>query len=306
MSENGHARARSELTIPAADGLPLAATFRDGPATRAAVLVAHGFGEHRGRYDELAESLADCSVLTYDQRGHGGSPGPRGVLRNYGELVDDHRHVLGWLRSRRPDLPIFLLGHSNGGLITLLTALAEGPGHLAGLVISNPLLRLRLPVPRLRRALGAVLRLFPRVTLSTPLIPEQLTRDPERQRSHREDPLAHTRINAPFYFGMVDGGAEALQRLPEIRTPAFMILGGADPIVDADTSRGAFPRIGAEDKALLFEPEMVHEPFHDLGRDRIIAAVDRWIGDHSPHSPRGELDSPLSTRQNATDGQADG
>ena len=126
------------------------------------MIVAHGFGEHGGTYRHVADALSrhlDVDVVVVDLRGHGTSPGRRGIVRRYEELTDDLTSVVQWAGRRRPDLPRFLLGHSNGGQVVLRFALEE-PAPIDGLIISNPALRIALPIPRHKLRLGKWLRKY--------------------------------------------------------------------------------------------------------------------------------------------------
>ncbi len=244
------------------------------------MIVAHGFGEHGGTYRHVAEALStalDIDVIVVDFRGHGTSPGRRGVVRRYEELIDDLTSVLEWAVQRQPDLPRFLLGHSNGGQVALRVAL-QPRLPLDGLIISNPALRLALPIPPHKVRLGKLLLKYaPWVTLKGKLRAELLTRDPAFQQEHRNDRLRHNRMSAPLFFGMLEGGEMLIARAAEIRTPTLMIVGGQDPVVDPAAARELFDRLGTEDKTLLLYPKMLHEPLNDLGREQVLEDVVRWI-----------------------------
>ncbi len=117
-----------EIQVRAADGLMLRGRWWHRAEPRGAMLIAHGFGEHGGTYRRVAEALGaslDLDVVAVDLRGHGTSPGRRGIVRRYDELVDDLTSAMEWLVQREPGLPRFLLGHSNGGQVALRFALED-------------------------------------------------------------------------------------------------------------------------------------------------------------------------------------
>src|SRR5262249_37570770 len=156
------------------------------------------------------------------------SPGRRGVVRRYDDLTADFLGALTWAGRARPGLPRFVLGHSNGGQVVLRTALdpAAGP-DFAGLILSNPLLRLAFQVPRHKLTLGRLLQRFaPGVPLPSLIEPEKLSRDPVMRQLYTNDPLRHGRMSAPLFFGMVEGGERLLERAGQITLPVLMILGG--------------------------------------------------------------------------------
>jgi alpha-beta hydrolase superfamily lysophospholipase len=244
------------------------------------VVVSHGFGEHGGCYRHVAEFLGpavEAEVVAPDLRGHGRSPGRRGVVGHYDELTADLRAALSWVADVRPGLPRFVLGHSNGGQVALRVALEDGPA-LSGLILSNPTLRLAMQVPRHKLMIGQILRrVAPCVTLRAAITAERMTRDPEMQRAHRADPLRMDRISAPLFFGMVEGGPRVAARADEIRTPLLFLIGASDPVVDVGETIRLFERAGSPDKALMTYPDMLHEPLNELGRDQVLADLAAWL-----------------------------
>jgi alpha-beta hydrolase superfamily lysophospholipase len=269
-----------DIEVKAADGLMLRGRWWRRAEPRGIVVVTHGFGEHGGTYANTAEwlgSALDLDVVAVDLRGHGRSPGRRGVVRRYEDLTDDISCAVSWVARNRPDIPRFLLGHSNGGQVALRVALG-GRVSVDGLIVSNPALRIVQPIPAHKLRLGKfLLRYAPWVTLRTELRVERLTRDPEMQRSMQRDRLRHKRMSPPLFFGMVDGGRMLLDRAGEIRSPIVLLVGGQDPIVDPAASRELYDRLGSEDKTLLLYPRMVHEPLNDVGREQVLDDVARWI-----------------------------
>lgn len=271
-----------DVVIPTGDGYRLHARQWSFPDPRGVVVVAHGFGEHGGYYDEVARSVGPrvgVDFLVPDLRGHGRSPGRRGVVGKYDELSGDLIAAFDWAGRQWPGRPRYLLGHSNGGQVALRAALdpAAAPA-IAGLVVSNPSLRLSVVVPRYKLRLARLLlRVAPGVTLRAPLDVSQLTRDPAMQRLRLDDPLGHSRMSAPLFFGMVEGGRMIAARAGEIRTPVLMILGGSDPIIDPAASRATFDRFGSPDKTLLVYPAMLHEPFNEIGREQVMDDLTAWL-----------------------------
>jgi alpha-beta hydrolase superfamily lysophospholipase len=244
------------------------------------MIVSHGFGEHGGAYQPLAEALGwrlELDVVAVDFRGHGRSPGRRGVIRRYEDLIDDLLAVVDWSLDRLPDLPRFVLGHSNGGQVALRIAL-RGRDAIDGLVVSNPALRVVMPIPRSKLMVARLLaRHAPWITLRGTIRSELLTRDAALQEEHRTDPLRHDRMSPPYFFGLVAGGEMLMAKASEIRTPILMLLGGQDPVIDPATSREFFDRVGTDDKTLHIYPKMLHEPLNELGREQVVDDVVHWL-----------------------------
>lgn len=271
-----------EFPIPSqTDGLPLHARLWTGDDARGTLVIAHGLGEYGGCYDHVAAVLtaqpALVDVLAFDFRGHGASPGRRGFVKHYDDLLGDLQAVLDWTRAHRPGAPLFLLGHSNGGQVAVRVALDQ-QDSLAGLVLSNPSFRLRVAVPRLKLWLGKLLRILaPGLTLHSVLPHEMLSRDPENHLRRDSDTLRHSRISAPLFFGMVEGGEATALRASELALPLMLILGGSDPVVDHRVALDFYERSPSLDKTLRLDPDAVHEPLNDLGHPELIDALADWL-----------------------------
>jgi alpha-beta hydrolase superfamily lysophospholipase len=269
-----------DLTVTVPGKRRLKARWWRRPVPRGVLIIAHGFGEHGGAYAHAAEAIADAldvDVVAHDFHGHGRSPGRRGVVRRYEDLVDDLDAVVSWARRRFAGLPLFLLGHSNGGQVVLRYAIDHGD-VVAGVIVSNPSLRIAMPISAAKLWLGRMLMRFaPWITLRAYTPSGGMTSDPEVLASRRGDALRHDRISPPLYFGMVAGGEMLLERAPELRPPLLMILGGQDPLIDPRSSREFFNRVGHEDKTLSLYPKMLHEPLNEVGREKVVADVARWL-----------------------------
>ncbi len=270
----------SPVSLQSPDGTRLHAWSWTGPKPNGRLVIAPGYGEHGGVYRELAAWLAqslNLRVLALDFRGHGRSEGRRGVLKDYDQFVSDLETAVHEGSIHHPEIPTFVLGHSNGGLVTLLTAL-RGTVPIDGLVLSSPALKLKYEVPRHKVVVGRILsRVAPAITLSGPVPVGGLTRDPIAQDALKYDRLIHTRLSPPFFFGMVGRGAQVLQRGPEAKVPLFMLVGGADPIIDPDANRSFFDSYGTSEKKLFFDPSMNHNPLFERGRERAWNELANWL-----------------------------
>jgi alpha-beta hydrolase superfamily lysophospholipase len=270
----------SDIEVRSTGGLTLRGRWWRLGKPRAFLVIAHGYGEHGGAYRRFAEAFAarsEMDVIAVDFRGHGRSPGRRGVLRSYEDLVDDLLNVIEWASKEVRNVPYFVLGHSNGGQVALRAALRDR-AKISGLILSNPVLRVAVQVPPAKLKLAKLLaRYAPWVTLQGSLDAEVLTRDPEIQQEHRTDPLRHSRMSAPLFFGMVEGGTMLMDRAAELKIPLLLLLGGQDTVTDPAASREFFDRVGSDDKTLFFYPKMMHEPLNEIGRQQVLDDVIHWL-----------------------------
>ncbi len=274
-----------EVETTTADGVRLRGLLWSVDAPRGVVVISHGFGEHASAYERIAVDLnrrVGVDVVGFDYRGHGRSPGARGVLRRYEELVDDLLAGIEWASRHRPGLTRFLLGHSNGGQVALRVAAAR-PRSVDGVIVSNPALRIKLRVPRWKILVGRALgKMVPTLTFASRIRPEVLTRDPVAAAAIRGDALRHARMGPTFFFGLVAGGARLIEQAERITTPTVFIIGGADAVVDPLAAREMFDRLGATDKQFWLFPSMLHDPLLEVGREHVVDDLTRWLDARLP------------------------
>lgn len=241
------------------------------------VQVVHGLSEHMGRYDLLAEALndADFSVFGHDHRGHGASEGRRGVVGRFPDLVEDVAHVttLADELAPGPGAP-FLIGHSLGGLVSIRYLQTTAP-RLQGAVISAPWLATAEELTlRDRIAVAVLRRVAPDWPLSRPLQPERLTRDEERARAFREDPLVGTSLAVSFFDQVLEAQGRALEDGLPPGLPALVLIPGDDRLTNAGVTREWAVRAGAE---CLELPDTRHEPFNDIDRHTTFERIVEWL-----------------------------
>jgi lysophospholipase len=244
------------------------------------LLLSPGLGEHAGRYAMLARDLAPRGVEVHalDHRGHGRSAGIRGHTPRFGALTDDFdafaRRVIGGVAD---ETPVFLLGHSLGGLIAIRWLETRPNPRLRGAILSAPLLGIAKQAARWKTALSGVLSaVLPWIPIPAEVDPAELSGDPAYVRSYRDDPLVHDRITPRLYTEMVKAMADAFAERDRITLPRLFIVPGADTIVREDaTLRFAEGMTG--DVTVLRYPGFRHESLNELDRARPVADLLAWM-----------------------------
>lgn len=244
-------------------------------------MLAHGKDEHIGRYAELTAALVGAGYTVYaqDHRGHGKSGGPRGVIRRFDDYVDDLDLLVERARSEADGRPLFLLGHSMGGLIAARYALGH-QATLSGLILTSAAFVIGEDVPAWKKQLLLVLsRLFPNRPLSSGLGDvNYLSRDLEVQRLFGEDPLCN---NEPTRLGFVRVLYLAAQAtVPATRSltlPLLLMHGAADRLTSPRGTEAVYALAASPDKTLKLWPDDLHELFNELDRAEIIAFTLEWL-----------------------------
>ena len=248
--------------------------------TKAVVLLVHGVHEHGGRYAYAASALMarGIAVHAFDLRGHGRSGGPRAEVLAFGEYVDDLAEVLVRTREAADGLPLFLMGHSMGGLVAAAYVVEHGPGALSGLVLSSPALQIPDDTsPLLRKLAPVVARWAPRFPASR-LNLSHLSRDAKVAEAYRTDPLVTVSpVRARLGYEIVRT-TEAVREHPEAFTlPLYLFHGTADRITDPAGSRWLYEHAPAADKTLRLYEGYYHETLNEPERDEVIAELAAWI-----------------------------
>jgi len=252
-------------------------------ATKAGVVIVHGFGEHSGRYVHVAEELTrnGYAVSTFDLRGHGQSQGePRAFVRSFDEHLDDLGHFLSHVRQRHPGLPLFLFGHSMGGTIAALFAIARGP-EIRGLLLSGPSLKLSDKYsPSLIRLAKILSIVFPKLRLLK-LDAGAVSRDPEVVENYVSDPLVyHGGVPARTGAELNRAMERIRQRMEVLRLPLLIMHGTDDLLADPEGSRQLYERAESGDKALRLYEGLYHEILNEPERAQVLSDMIEWLDAH--------------------------
>ena len=248
-----------------------------GPA-RGVLVNVHGLGDHSGLYPTVSEHFTarGFAVHAADLRGNGHSPGRRGHVREWREYRDDLACFVALVRREESGLPLFLLGHSLGGLVVLDYVLQHPEGVRGAIVSATPLGRLSVPAPLL--LLGRVVsRVWPGFSLETGMDLSGLARDPAVTAQVLGDPLFHRRGSARLSTEVVAAIERVRAGAPRFPVPLLVLHGSDDRMVPPEGSRAFAARIGHPDHRLIEYEGGYHALFADIGRERVLADVEEWI-----------------------------
>jgi alpha-beta hydrolase superfamily lysophospholipase len=232
------------------------------------LLVVHGYAEHSGRYESFGAWFAarGCAVHSYDHQGHGRTTGTRCHVRRFADLLDDLERVLGQVRSEHPERPVFLVGHSMGGL-TVAAFAADRRPDVAGAVTSG----LRWVVPRLAMPSG--------------LDANGLSRDPDVVRAYLDDPLVFRTITMSLAAELMSAVQRTGGRGGEVRVPMLLLHGQADPICPVDGSRAFHAQLEVPGSRIRSYPGLRHEIFNEPEHESVFEDLLDWIHERESSLP---------------------
>lgn len=273
---------RSEIHLKCGPGTEtlFLQNWKATPPSRGTILITHGVAEHSDCYHPTASSLASLGydVWAWDLPGHGKSYGQRGYIHSFSEFTDRLLQVLEALQKSSPQKPLFLFGHSMGGLITLQFALKNPQAPVASYLLSSPALGVKVQVPFIKdQAARLLLHLAPRFTIPHQIPYEDLSRDQNFVKNYAKDPLRHSKYSAPLYFGVLQAMSDTLARASELHQPFFIQAAGQDKVVDSVATQEFFKNLGSTKKQLKMYPESYHEIFNDLNRQEVIDDLAKYL-----------------------------
>jgi alpha-beta hydrolase superfamily lysophospholipase len=245
----------------------------------AVVLISHGLGEHSGRYEHVAAAFnaAGLHVFALDHLGHGQSPGKRAFVSRFSELTDGVAELRAHIAQEFPSMPVYLVGHSLGGLIAASTVLDAAQDY-AGLLMTGPALGVPTPPPAWQVLL---LRVFSAVApglKALELDANAICRDPAVVEDYVADPLVHhENIPARMVVSLFDEGARVMARAKDISLPVRLLHGAEDQLTSASASTEFVDMLASSDKQCTIYDGMYHELFNEPEQEAILKTCCEWI-----------------------------
>lgn len=248
---------------------------------RAVMVMIHGAGEHHGRYKWLIEKWRSNGyhVVMGDLPGQGMSSRKRGHIQSFDEYIQEVDH---WLREAQTfELPVFLLGHSMGGLVAIRT-LQTIHFPLKGVILSSPCLGLIHKPNKVVDWVSKGLNVFaPSMRFDSNLTAEIATRNQEIQDASKNDSLLVTKVSVRWYRELVNAMEQAFEealKLPDI--PLLVMQGGEDKIVDKNSVKKWFNQLDLTDKSYKEWKGLYHEIFNEPEREFVFDKAFSFANEH--------------------------
>lgn len=249
---------------------------------KALIFVSHGAGEHCGRYDELAQMLKglDMLVFAHDHVGHGQSEGERMVVSDFQVFVRDVLQHVDTIQKDYPDVPIFLLGHSMGGAISILVA-AERPTYFSGMVLISPLVLTNPESASTLKVLAAKLLNFvlPNLTLGR-IDSSVLSRNKSEVDLYDSDPLVcRAGLKVCFGIQLLNAVSRVERAMPRLTLPFLLLQGSADRLCDSKGAYLLMESSRSQDKTLKMYEGAYHVLHKELPEvtNSVLHEINTWV-----------------------------
>jgi alpha-beta hydrolase superfamily lysophospholipase len=250
---------------------------------KAVLLLVHGLGEHCGRYMNVVNYFLPLGYAIYgfDHIGHGKSEGVREFVERFEDYTDTLSIYYDLVKGRQTGRPVFLVGHSMGGLIASYHLL-DHQAKFEGAVISAPSIKVSDSISKATILAGKILSVIaPKMGLVKVVDANNISRDAETVRAYLEDPLVFrgktpVRLGAELLKAMLCVTSEA----GKITLPFMVLQGGDDKIIDPGGAQMLYDKAGSKDKSIKIYEKLYHEVFNEPERARVLKDVEMWLAAH--------------------------
>jgi len=251
---------------------------------KAIVCLVHGLGEHTGRYEHVGRVLneAGYALFGFDMRGHGKTGGARGHIPSMDDAVQDIHRFIGFQKQTYPDIPIFLYGHSLGGLFALVYGIQNDDG-LKGVIITGAALRSALQEQKIKIAMANILgSLVPALTIPSGLDPKTISRDPEVVQKYINDPLVHDKTSVGLGKSALTAIDLCFARATEFSIPLLMMHGTEDKLAYPSGSEDFAKLVGETNKDVTLKlwDGMYHEIHNEPEQAEVFKVMIEWLDKH--------------------------
>jgi acylglycerol lipase len=257
-------------------------SWSPGTSARGVVVIVPGFNAHSGYYGWVAQQLTASGLAVYavDLRGRGQSDGERFYVEKFADWVSDVGTVMALTKSRESGLPVFLLGHSAGGVVSCIYTL-EHQAELAGLICES--FAFQVPGPDFALAVFKGLSHVAPHAHILRLKNEYFSRDPGAVQAMNEDPLiAHEIQPTQTLAEMVRADERLKNEFPRITLPLLVLHGTADKVTKFSGSQLFYERAGSSDKTIKLYEGHFHDLLNDVDKESVIADITSWIAARLP------------------------
>ena len=245
----------------------------------AVLIIVHGLGEHSGRYMNFVNHFVPLGYAVYgfDHIGHGRSEGKREGIRRFTDYTETLTRYYKKVTESRNGKPIFLVGHSMGGLI-VSHYLLEHQAGFNGAIISVPLVKVSDTISKTTIFIGKLLSVVaPQLGLLS-LDVNAISRDPDVVKKYVDDPLVfHGKTPARLAAELLKAMLHVTAQAEKITLPFIVVQGGADRLVDPGGAQMLYDRAGSADKTIKIYDGLYHEVFNEPEHPQVLKDVETWI-----------------------------
>jgi alpha-beta hydrolase superfamily lysophospholipase len=249
---------------------------------KAVLLIVHGLGEHSGRYMNVVNHFVPLGYAVYglDHIGHGKSDGGREIVERFEDFTDNLTIYYNMVKVWQPGKPIYLLGHSLGGLIGSYYLL-DHQADFKGAIISAPSIKVSQSISRVTITMSKILSAIAPKAGVLALDATGISRDPDVVNTYVNDPLVfHDKTPARLAAEMLKAMLRVTAELEIISLPFITMQGSLDKLVDPGGAQLLYDKASSKDKTIKIYEGFYHEVFNEPERAVVLKDVETWLIAH--------------------------
>lgn len=243
------------------------------------LVIVHGLAEHSGRYAHVGKFFAEHGFVVgaFDLRAHGKSDGVDTVLKSINDCVDDVEVFVARMRERAPGKPLFVLGHSMGGLIVTLYGIQKQP-DATGILLTGAAVKISDDIsPFLLKVSGLLAKIAPRMKTIV-LDGNAVSRDPAVVEKYNADPLNYRGGIPASTGGAINSAIQyAREHFAEFKLPVRIMFGTEDRLADPDGSKKFYREISSTDKTMVPYEGLYHEILNEPEQEQVMTESLAWM-----------------------------
>jgi alpha-beta hydrolase superfamily lysophospholipase len=272
-----------EASFNGVGGLKIATkSWEAAGSPRAIMVLVHGFNAHSGYMEWPGEQFAAKGFAAYslDLRGRGNSEGERFYVDKFQDYLDDVHTLVSQAKAEHPGLPVYMLGHSAGGVIAT-SYVFDHQDEIAGLICESFAFDVGLP-HLVSLAIQGVSHIAPHVHLFS-LNNADFSRDQAHVDRMNNDPLiAKESQPAETASEMLKAAERLKENMPSFRVPVFIIHGTEDKATRPAGSQYFYDHAGSTDKTLKLYEGHYHDLLADHGKEQVLTDIQAWLDERVP------------------------
>jgi alpha-beta hydrolase superfamily lysophospholipase len=279
---NNHFSAADGTILPVRSWLPKTAPVK------AIVIALHGFNDYSNSFVSTGNflSMQGIACYAYDQRGFGRAA-ERGVWSGVAAYADDLSAFAREVRKQYPGLPLYLLGESMGGAVTIVAVTGNNPPPVDGIILIAPAVWGRETMPWYQRWLLAVTsHTVPWMKLSGSGLNITPSDNLEMRRALSRDPLVIKDTRIDSMYGLTNLMDQALLNAGRVRLPTLILYGKHDQVIPREPTFLMLGKVPQTARKAFYE-NGYHMLLRDLQGEKPLTDIAVWIADKNSALPFG-------------------
>jgi alpha-beta hydrolase superfamily lysophospholipase len=270
--------------------LPVRSWLPKDKPLKAVIVGVHGFNDYSYSFDIPGNYLTRYGIAcyAYDQRGFGGTSG-KGLWSGVDAYTNDLSSFVNEIRKLHPGVPLYIMGESMGGAVTIVTLTGNNPPQIDGVILVAPAVWGRDTMPWYQKWLLAVTsHTVPWMELSGNGLGITPSDNIEMRRSLYNDPLVIKGTRVDAMYGLTNLMDEALAQAEKLRLPTLIQYGKKDQVIPKEPMLLMLKKLPLTTRKAFYE-QGYHMLLRDLHREKPLIDIAIWISDHDKPLPYGTV-----------------